>query len=94
MAQYSQTRPSVVTGPSSEAGNGAAEVTDASNISEFDKHRETLLTGDAAEGWASELRRYLGTMQWEVTKDTDVVEWWQASDLHVVIFLFTKLDVV
>jgi len=79
MVQYSRTRPSVVTGPLSEAGGGAAEVTNASNISEFDKHRETLLTGDAAEGWASELCRYLGTMQREVTKDMDVVEWWQVS---------------
>jgi hypothetical protein len=26
---------------------------------------------------ASELRRYLGTMQRDVTKDTDIVEWWQ-----------------
>jgi hypothetical protein len=87
MAEYSRNRPSVATEPLSEAGGGSAEV---ANISEFDKHRETLLTGDAAEGWASELRRYLGTMQREVTKDTDVVEWWQVSELHFVTFVFTK----
>ena len=46
-------------------------------MSEFDKHRETLLMDDAEEGWASELRRYLGTMQRDVKKDTDLIEWWQ-----------------
>ena len=46
-------------------------------MSEFDKHRETLLMDDAKEGWASELRRYLGTMQRDVKKDTDLVKWWQ-----------------
>ena len=46
-------------------------------MSEFDKHHETLLMDDAKEGWASELRRYLGTMQRDVKKDTDLVEWWQ-----------------
>ena len=45
--------------------------------SDYDKLRHTLLTDDAADGWASELRRYLGTMQRDVTKDTDLVEWWQ-----------------
>ena len=41
--------------------------------------RESLLTDDAVEGWASELRRYLCTMQREVTKETDLVKWWQVS---------------
>jgi hypothetical protein len=53
---------------------------DPSVLSEFDKHRETLLTADAEEGWASELRRYLGTMQRDVTKNTDLVEWWQVRN--------------
>ena len=46
-------------------------------MSEFDMLRETLMMDDAEEGWASELRRYLGTMQCDVKKDTDLVEWWQ-----------------
>ena len=50
---------------------------DATEMSDFDKHCETLLMDDAEEGWASELRRYLGTMQRDVKKDTDLVEWWQ-----------------
>jgi hypothetical protein len=40
---------------------------------------EALLATDAEEGWTSELRRYLGTMQQDVTKDTDLVEWWQVG---------------
>ena len=48
-------------------------------LSEYDKLRETLLTDDAEEGWASKLRRYLYTMQRDVTKETDLVEWWQVS---------------
>jgi hypothetical protein len=41
------------------ADDTGAEALELSNVSEFDKHCETLLTGDATEGWASELRRYL-----------------------------------
>ena len=37
-------------------------------LSEFDKLCETLLTANAEEGWALELRRYLNTMPREVTK--------------------------
>ena len=42
-----------------------AEAT-SSTLSEFDKLGKMLLTDDADEGWAAELRRYLGTMQREV----------------------------
>jgi len=53
-------------------------------LSDFDKHRETLLSADtASEGWASELRRYLSTMQRDVKKDTDLVEWWQVSSICI-----------
>ena len=53
-------------------------------MSEFNKHHETLLSDDATEGWASELHRYLGTMQWDVKKDTNIVDWWQVSILFVL----------
>jgi hypothetical protein len=56
-----------------------AEVREVRVLSEFDKLHETLLTDDAEEGWASELHRYLHTMQRDVTKETDLVEWWQVS---------------
>ncbi len=75
MAQYYENRPSAPA-VNQSARNPSAS-TKARVLSEFDKHWETLLADDAREGWASELRRYLGTMERDVTKDTDLVEWWQ-----------------
>ena len=60
-----------------QRGTGTQVADDVDEVSEFDRHCKTLLTADAEEGWAAELRRYLGTMQWDVTKNTDIVEWWQ-----------------
>ena len=62
-----------------EAGNPDAKdwQDEARKVSEFDGHCETLLTANVEEGWAAELCRYLGTMQRDVTKNTDIVEWWQ-----------------
>ena len=72
MAQYYNQRP--VTVP--QQANPTAEIC---VLSEYDKLREMLLTDDVEEGWASELRHYLHTMQRDVTKETDLVEWWQVS---------------
>jgi hypothetical protein len=76
MAHYYKNRPSASTGP---VKTNAKKVAEPPVLSEFDKYRESLLSIDAEEGWASELRQYLGSMQREVTKDTDLVEWWQVS---------------
>lgn len=46
-------------------------------MSEFDRHRQSLITEDEDEGWKAELRRYLKSVPAEVTKDTDIVTWWQ-----------------
>jgi len=80
MAHYYATYPTVNTAvPSaSDEGDAATET-----ISEFDKHREALLSDDSEEGWASELRRYLKTVEQGVKKDTDIVEWWQVCSLHL-----------
>jgi hypothetical protein len=76
MAEYYRIRPSVAPSTASASTyNSDFSIT----ISEFDKHRESLLSVDAEEGWASELRRYLGTMQRDIKKDSDIVEWWQVS---------------
>jgi hypothetical protein len=32
------------------------------------------------EGWQAELRRYLKDLPADVTKDTDIVKWWQVCD--------------
>ena len=77
MAQYYNTRPPAIP---VQGGTGTQDANDDEE-SEFDKHREMLLTADAEEGWAAELRRYTSTMQREVTKNTDLVEWWQVRNL-------------
>ena len=76
MAEYYRTpsRPSVATPVTSE-NEPSITVT----VSDFDKHRETLLTNDVDEGWALELCRYLETVQHDIKKDSDIVEWWQVS---------------
>lgn len=72
MAEYYRTRPSIAATPIS--------VPDPSiTVSEFDKHRESLLSNDVEEGWVAELRRYLENMQRDIKKDVDIVEWWQVS---------------
>lgn len=73
MAEYYSTRPSVKTTPI------ASDSDPMITVSEFDKHRETLLSNDVEEGWVPELRRYLETMQRDIKKDADIVEWWQVS---------------
>jgi hypothetical protein len=78
MSQYYNDRPSAT----ARTNKNLTECsTQAPVLSEFDKLRESLLTDDAEEGWASELRRYLGRMERDVTKETDLVEWWQVSNL-------------
>jgi hypothetical protein len=49
-------------------------------MSEFDRyHLALVLRDNDEEGWPSELRRYLKDMPADVTKDTDIVVWWQVS---------------
>lgn len=55
-----------------------AHMDDNAILSEFDHHQLTLLSGqEEEEGWQAELRRYLKDLPTDVTKDTDIVEWWQ-----------------
>jgi hypothetical protein len=91
MAEYYKIRPAVVAVRDMPVDEGVAS-TQALTLSEFDKHRESLLADDAEEGWASELRRYLKTMQRDVKKDTDIVVWWQVSNLCIETLLFAKLN--
>ena len=75
MARYYGQRPPATP----QQANPAGPTAEGRILSEYDKLRESLLTDDAVEGWASELCRYLCTMQREVTKETDLVKWWQVS---------------
>lgn len=71
MAEYYNNRPSVA--PASVTSNSEPSIA----LSEFDKHRESLLSNDIEEGWAAELRSYLETIHRDIKKDSDIVEWWQ-----------------
>ena len=45
-------------------------------LSDFDRHRLTLLLGQE-QGWQAELHQYLKDMPANIMKETDIVEWWQ-----------------
>ena len=50
--------------------------------SEFDHHCRSMVTqniGSGGEGWATEPHRYLDDLPSDVTKDTNVIEWWAVS---------------
>src|SRR5258708_2883090 len=51
--------------------------------SKYDCYHQSLLEMDNGEGWSSELRRYLNNRPGNVTKDTDIVKWWQD---HAMLF--------
>jgi hypothetical protein len=81
MAEYYRTRPTLAAAP--VTSKPEASIT----VSEFDKHREALLSDDIEEGWRPELRRYLETMQHDIKKDEDIVEWWQVSISFIKILV-------
>ena len=49
--------------------------------SEYDRYRQSLLKTYEGEGWSLELKRYLNDRPPDVTKTTDIVRWWQVSQL-------------
>ncbi len=71
-----------------------APTQDESVLSEFDRFHLGRVTWDNEEGWASELRRYLKELPANVTKDTDIIKWWQVwlsfSQLCTVLNLSTS----
>ena len=56
--------------------------------SDYDRYRQTLVANND-KGWAAELRCYLKDMPADVTKETDIIEWWQVSHMHLKIDLCT-----
>lgn len=94
MAQYYRTRPSAIINPHASEENYEPPSTEVHMLSQFDKHRMSLLSDDAAEGWASELRRYLSTMQRDVKKDTDIIEWWQVSEFTCSCIVICLIEVL
>ena len=72
---------------------GGDEVCSALVVTSFDRYRQTLIRKDDKEGWAAEKCHYLKDMPADVTKETDVVEWWQVSKLQNIFAAhFTSLS--
>lgn len=50
--------------------------------SDYDRHRRMLVDQASREhnaGWRAELRCYLNDIPHDVSKDTDIIEWWSVS---------------
>jgi hypothetical protein len=54
---------------------------DESIASEYDRLRRSQLLSQSSEegGWEAELRRYLKDYPADVTRDTDLIQWWQVG---------------
>jgi hypothetical protein len=60
---------------------------DDSVMSDFDRHRKSLLKhGNSVETCGAEVRRYLKTVEEDVERDTNIVEWWQVSYWNVLSY--------
>lgn len=90
MEQYWATRPKRL--PAQTAHSNGGSTPERSHLSEFDRHRQMLVEQNEGEeeGWAAELRRYLKDMPADVSKETDIVEWWQVCQI-VSILMNRKL---
>ena len=73
---YWKSRPQqMAAGPSCQSSSAK---NDGTILSDFDRHRQSLLKkGTSAETWGAEVRRYLKEVEEDVTKDTDIIKWWQ-----------------
>ena len=78
MEQYWKTRPTAPPIVPADDSSDLGQPNHDSILSEFDRHRLALVSNcDEDEGWQSEMRRYLKDLPSDVTKDTDIVNWWQ-----------------
>ncbi|KAF8480751.1 hypothetical protein DFH94DRAFT_629678 [Russula ochroleuca] len=81
MEEYWQNRqkaPTQTLGSEADSDNDNSD--DLSPKSAFDWLRQTLITHDGDEGWVPELCRYLKDMPADVTRDTNILEWWSVRD--------------
>jgi len=66
---------------------------DDSIASEYDHlRRSRLLPDNQDDGWEAELRRYLKDFAQDVTKDSDIVTWWQDNGHYYPTLCRVALD--
>ena len=90
--RYWKTRPKTTSMTHNLSPVATVEQTDDSIISDFDRHHLTLVYHVQDEGWEAEIRRYLKDLPASVSKDTDIVEWWQVCFTATSISLFAHCD--
>jgi hypothetical protein len=93
MAQYWKTHPKAPTAPGAPppATTAGASTLPGNVIAgsvqlKYDRHRDALMaqkdnSDNLDGGWQAELRRYLSDTTYGVTKETDIIEWWQVCIL-------------
>lgn len=57
-------------------------------LSDLDQFHLEHVMWDNKEGWASELQCYLKELPADVTKDTDIIEWWQVQSFLLNFVLY------
>ena len=72
--------------PSTPVPSGDPNPNDSED--EFDRLRKGLLaTATRNEGWQSELQKYLKDILADVSKETDIVQWWAVSSFYIFIYV-------
>jgi len=94
MEQYWNTCPAASpTVPATSTSDVVQPNSEASILSEFDHHHLALLSGQAEhEGWQLEMHQYLRDLPADVTKDTDIVKWWQVHAASSIAISNTQID--
>ena len=84
-SHHERVPPNDLTTPSTpdDASDDASTGVNDSIVSDYDHYRQTLVANEDTEGWAAELQRYLKDMPANITKDTDIIKWWQVSCLFI-----------
>ena len=52
-------------------------------LSDYDQYWQTLIDKNDNEEWSSELQHYKNSYPVDVTKDTDIVQWWQVCSFFL-----------
>jgi hypothetical protein len=89
MQDYSKQVPTGATTPSESSLINANTLAPTETLgSEFDRHRRTLVEAAARQqrsGWAAELRQYLNNVPDDVSKDSDIIQWWSVGHSFISI---------